>query len=91
MKSCWHCSQAIEHAMLNGGTCSCITCAKDVAAGPCAACSGRKKSSDLSAMLDKYGIDVRDSANWIVVKPEAPAHPYRKLRLSRQLEAEGLM
>lgn len=43
---------------------------------------------ELSALLDRYDVDIRDAANWIVVKPEAPAHPFRRLAIESALRKQ---
>ena len=73
MKLCFHC--------LGYKVCACLTCAPDEKkVGPCAACSiPREPIPDW--------LDLRDANNWECVKPEAPTHPYRRLKIAKKREA----
>lgn len=70
MTSCWHCVDS---------RCVCLTCD-----GPCASCKGIAYMRELGPLLDKYGVDIRDLASWVLVRPET-GHNYRVLKLAQQL------
>lgn len=66
--TCWHC---------NGSSlCLCITCNET---GECQACKGIARWNKLRPLLEH--IDIRERRYWTLVKPEAPAHPFRRLNL----------
>jgi hypothetical protein len=61
--------------------CTCLACHDEI----CVACRNRKRNTQLMKYCEDHSIDVRDSKNWICMKPEAPAHPFRRLAIEAAL------
>ena len=75
MSLCHHCGFS------ENGTCSCMICAPfPIKVAPCVCCLNREKMRKRLAYVETFDIDVRDSANYMFIKMEAPSHSYRKLR-----------
>lgn len=83
MKSCFHCNDTKR--------CDCLVCCGDFKSGPCQACKGRARMIELSAVLDRYGVDVRDSLNWFMYKGELhqPAPAQRRLLIEAALRKQA--
>lgn len=69
---CWHCQDF--------KTCPCITCNH----GPCVACKGRAKWNTLRPLI--ANLDIRERRHWKLIRPEAPAHPFRRLIVEEQFD-----
>lgn len=66
---CWHCGTTDP---AKPGVCSCAFCGKDSAigfiSGLCGFCVNRDKDQEIYAKMDHYGLDIRDSRHWRLVR-----------------------
>lgn len=76
---CFHCGGLMIK-------CLCISCDGQI----CIACRMRDRNRTLMKYCTDHNIDVRDSKNWTVFKPEAPAHPFRRLAIEAALSKEKI-
>ena len=78
MTLCHHCG---AHESGPAGSCACMICAPfPIKVAPCVCCLNREKMRKRLAYVETFDIDVRDTLNWVLHRPEAPSSPYRTLK-----------